>query len=165
MSAAAATALAELVELGRAGESRLPGLLASCHSASISSMSDRSGVLPRSASGAFDVAEALAELGVGAAQRLLGIDFDEARQVDQHEEQIAQFVFQFRLRSALRRASANSASSSSSFSITCRHFPSRSRRRRPRGDLLRFHQRRQRARDGVQQAAAALRPSLSSRRL
>src|SRR5438874_9141407 len=50
---------------------------------------------------AFDVAEALAEFGISAAQGLLGIDLYETREVDEHEQQVAQFVLQLVLRVAL----------------------------------------------------------------
>src|ERR1035437_2511438 len=60
---------------------------------------------------AFDVAEAIAELGVGPAQGLLGIHLDEARQVDQHEQQVAQLVFQLGLRRIAPRLAESAARS------------------------------------------------------
>ncbi len=44
---------------------------------------------------ALHVSEALAELGIGLAQRLFGVHLHETRQVDQHEQQVAEFVLEF----------------------------------------------------------------------
>src|SRR5471030_112663 len=46
---------------------------------------------------AFNETEALPELGVGPAQRLLGVYFHKPRQVYQDEQQVADFVFQITL--------------------------------------------------------------------
>ena len=43
----------------------------------------------------FDVREAAAEFGVGLAQRLLRIDFQPARDVDQSEQQVADLACDF----------------------------------------------------------------------
>src|SRR5271154_3285221 len=44
----------------------------------------------------FQVAEALAKFRSGLAQRLLGIHLEESRQIDEHEQQIADFAFDLR---------------------------------------------------------------------
>src|SRR6266513_4370160 len=51
----------------------------------------------------LDIAEALPELGVGLAQRLLRIDFDEPRQVHEYEEKIAHLVLDLFTRSRFAR--------------------------------------------------------------
>ena len=43
----------------------------------------------------FDVSEAAAEFGIGFAEGLFGIDFQEAGDVDYYEKQVADFVFDF----------------------------------------------------------------------
>ena len=105
--------------------------LASCHSASISSMLASAGDSAALGQLALRRAEARAELGVGLAQRLLGIHLDEARQVHQHEQQVAQFVFELHRASRRARASSNSRELFvRAFRAPARHCPNRSRRRR-----------------------------------
>ncbi len=56
------------------------------------------GLLGRFAMGGeafFDVSEAAAEFGIGFAEGLFGIDFQEAGDVDDYEKQVADFVFDF----------------------------------------------------------------------
>jgi hypothetical protein len=48
----------------------------------------------------FHMSETLAEFGVGAAQRLLGIHLHEAREIHQYKKKIAQFVLNLVLRPA-----------------------------------------------------------------
>ncbi len=69
--------------------------LAACHSASISSMEACCGVLPCAARPSSTCAEAAAEFAVGLAQGLFGIDLQEARDVDDDEQQVADFVLDF----------------------------------------------------------------------
>src|SRR5580704_10727902 len=45
---------------------------------------------------AFYKSETLAELRIGLAQRLLGIHFQESRQIHQDEQHIAELAFKFR---------------------------------------------------------------------
>ena len=109
--------------------------------------------------------EALAKLGIGAAQRLFRIDLDEAGEIDENEQQIAQFVFDLILRSAL----AGLGEFQPLFVQLGQHFagiaPSRSRRGGAGGDLLRFDKSGERSRDGRQQALRRVRLCFPSPRL
>ena len=95
--------------------------------------------------------EAPAKFGVGFSQGLFGIHFEVARQIDEDEQQIADFTFDFALASPASRASANSRSSSSSF-LEHLHGCSQSKPTAAalEDDLLRFHQRRKIAWDRIQ---------------
>ncbi len=57
--------------------------------------------LPLCGQTALHMRKALAELGIGAAQGLLRIDLYEACEIDENKEQIAQFIFDLILRTAL----------------------------------------------------------------
>jgi hypothetical protein len=89
----------------------------------------------------FDVAEAAAEFGVGFAQRLLGIHLQQAREIDDDEEQVAELAFDlsrvasvalFRLDRRVLRAVWPTCFSQSKPTPAALD-----------GDLLRFDQRRQ----------------------
>ena len=112
----------------------------------------------------FDVAPAPAELGVGAAQRLFRIHLDEARQVDHHEQQIAQLVFDVRSWAALRARLGELGELLVEF---VEHLlgilPIEADAGGARGDLLRFDQRGQGARHAAEQAGGLVLLLLSRR--
>ena len=101
--------------------------------------------------------EAAAEFGIGPAQGLLGIDFDEAREVDQDEQQVAEFVFEFGRADAGR---ARFVELGELFVELVEHLlgvlPIEADAGGAGGDLLRFHQRGQGARNAVRAGRSGL---------
>ena len=91
---------------------------------------------------AFNESETLAELRVGLAQRLLGIHFQESRQIHQDEQHIAELAFQFRGRAVFTRLGQFAQLFIQFVEYLLGIFPIEANRRGLGADLLRFHQRR-----------------------
>ena len=118
---------------------------ASCHNASISSMSDSGRAFASRLQTRLDVCESAAEFCVAFSQRLLWIHLHEPCQIDQNEEQVPDLTLDLFVR-CLLPASANSCNSSSSFARTCSAFSqSNPDARRARADLRCFDQSGQRS--------------------
>src|SRR5579863_8206532 len=106
---------------------------------------------------ALHMSETLAEFGVGAAQRLFRIHLDEARYVDQHEQKVAQLVFDLVLGTALAGLREFEPFFFQLRQYFIRVTPIESHAGGSRSDLLRFHERRQRAGNAGQQALRSIR--------
>ena len=97
------------------------------------------------------------------SSRLLGIDLHESRQVHQHEQQVAQLVFELHGRMVAPRF----VELGQLFLQLVEHLlgilPIEPHARGARGDLLRLHQRRQRAGHGTQKTGLGRFPAARER--
>jgi len=98
------------------------------------------------------MSETLAKLGVGSPKCLLGIDIDEPRQIHQHEEEIAQFIFDLVVRSACASLSELAPFLVELFENFLSITPIEPGARGARSNLLRLDQRRQRTWNACEQS-------------
>src|SRR5437879_58894 len=98
----------------------------------------------------FDISKPAPEFRIGFAQRLLGIYFDESRQIDQDKEEVAKLIFHLMVRSARAGLVEFSQFLAQLVEHLAGIFPIESYLCSPAGDLLRFDQRGQRAWDRLQ---------------